>query len=55
MDQEVVYCVDIIGWGGVADINRTAERLRLLGPSRYAVAALWHIAELLPAALRVFA
>jgi YegS/Rv2252/BmrU family lipid kinase len=43
MGDQVVYCVDIIGWGGVADINRTAEGLRILGPSRYAVAALWHI------------
>jgi YegS/Rv2252/BmrU family lipid kinase len=43
MDQGVVYCVDIVGWGAVADINRTAERLRRLGPMRYALAALWHI------------
>ena len=43
MGQQVVYCVDIIGWGGVADINCTSERLRLLGPYRYAAAALWHI------------
>ncbi|MEE8452083.1 MAG: diacylglycerol kinase family protein [Thermoguttaceae bacterium] len=39
----VVYCVNIIGWGAVADINRTAERLRALGTSRYAVAAVLHI------------
>ncbi len=37
------YCVTIVGWVGVADINCTAERLRMLGPPRYAVAALWHI------------
>jgi sphingosine kinase len=37
------YCVTIVGWAGVADINCTAERLRMLGPPRYAVAALWHI------------
>jgi sphingosine kinase len=43
MGEEVVYCVDLIGWGGVADINSTAECLRRLGRSRYAVAALWHI------------
>jgi diacylglycerol kinase (ATP) len=43
MGGRMTYCVDIIGWGGVADINHTAERLRLLGPSRYAVAAVWHI------------
>ena len=44
MGAQVVYCVNIIGWGAVADINRTAERLRFLGPSRYSLAALWHIA-----------
>ena len=37
------YCVNIVGWGAVVDINRTAERLRRLGPARYALAALWHI------------
>jgi diacylglycerol kinase (ATP) len=43
MGNEVVCCVDIVGWGAVADINGTAERLRKIGPSRYAVAALWHM------------
>jgi YegS/Rv2252/BmrU family lipid kinase len=43
MGEKVVYCVDLIGWGGVAEINRTAERWRFLDPSRYALAALWHI------------
>ena len=42
-DGQTVYCVDLIGWGGVADINGTAERLRRIGPSRYALAALWQI------------
>jgi YegS/Rv2252/BmrU family lipid kinase len=37
------YCVTIIGWVGVADVNCTAERLRLLGPPRYAVAAIWQV------------
>lgn len=41
--RETVHCVNIVGWAGVADINHTAERLRWLGPSRYALAALWHI------------
>ena len=40
---QTVYCVTLVGWAGVADINCTAERLRMLGPPRYAVAALWHI------------
>ena len=37
------YCLTLVGWAAVADINCTAERLRMLGPPRYAVAALWHI------------
>jgi len=40
---ETAHCVNIVGWGAVTDINRTAERLRLLGPPRYAVAALWQL------------
>jgi YegS/Rv2252/BmrU family lipid kinase len=43
MGEQVVYCVNIVGWGGVADINIVAEKLRILGPTRYALAALWHI------------
>lgn len=43
LSDRVVFCVDIVGWGAVADINCTAERLRMLGPSRYGAAALWHI------------
>ncbi|MCI5129892.1 MAG: diacylglycerol kinase family lipid kinase [Candidatus Electrothrix sp. AUS3] len=45
-DGDVTYCVNIIGWGAVADINRTAERLRMLGPPRYATAAIMHIVRL---------
>jgi diacylglycerol kinase family enzyme len=37
------YCVTIVGWAGVGDINARAERLRRLGPPRYAFAALWQI------------
>ncbi len=40
---EVVYCVDHLGWGASADINRTAERLRRLGRLRYALATLWQL------------
>jgi YegS/Rv2252/BmrU family lipid kinase len=36
----IVYCVNIVGWGAVVDINRRAERLRWLGPMRYGLAAL---------------
>lgn len=39
----VQYCVNIVGWGAVVDINQRAERMRWLGPSRYALAALWQI------------
>lgn len=37
------YCLTLVGWAGVADINATAARLRWIGPPRYAVAALSHI------------
>ena len=40
---QIDYCLTLVGWAGVADINCKAERLRVLGPSRYAVAALWQI------------
>ena len=43
MGGEVAHCVNIAGWGAMVDINRTAERLRVLGPPRYAMAALAHI------------
>ncbi len=43
LSDEVVFCVDVVGWGAVSDINAIAERLRFLGPSRYGVAALWQI------------
>lgn len=43
MGAQTVACLNIIGWGGVVDINRTAERMRWLGRPRYTLAALWHI------------
>jgi YegS/Rv2252/BmrU family lipid kinase len=42
-DDETAYCINIVGWGAVADINRRAERLRMLRRSRYAVATLIQI------------
>ena len=33
---QIVHCINIIGWGVVADVNATAEKLRRLGPPRYA-------------------
>ncbi|MCA9261021.1 MAG: hypothetical protein KDA61_17520, partial [Planctomycetales bacterium] len=47
------YCVNIVGWGAVADVNRLAERLRFLGKSRYAVAAACHIARPQPLRARL--
>jgi diacylglycerol kinase (ATP) len=41
--NEVIFCIDIVGWGAVADINAVSERLRAFGPWRYNVASLWHI------------
>ncbi len=43
MGTQVVYSVDLIGWGGIADINCRAEPWRFLGSSRYTAAALWQI------------
>ena len=43
VENEVLYCVNIVGWGAVVDINSTAERLRVLGPSRYTGAAIVHV------------
>lgn len=39
----VDYAINIVGWGAVVDINRTAEACRWLGSSRYTWAALWHV------------
>ena len=43
MGANVIHCVNIVGWGAVAEINATAESLRWLGPMRYALAAMRHI------------
>ncbi len=43
MQDRIVHCVDLVGWGAVADINGTAEKLRLLGTIRYSVATLWQV------------
>lgn len=41
--EETHHCLTLVGWAGVADVNRTAERFRLCGPPRYAFAALRQI------------
>lgn len=43
LTDRVIYCLNIVGWGAVADINGTAEKMRSLGSIRYTLAALWHI------------
>jgi YegS/Rv2252/BmrU family lipid kinase len=43
MGDEIEYCVNIVGWAAVADINIWAERLRWCGPARYALATLRYI------------
>jgi len=43
LQDHSVHCINIVGWGAVSDINSTAERMRFLGPTRYTLAALWHI------------
>jgi YegS/Rv2252/BmrU family lipid kinase len=43
MGDKTVYCVNIVGWAAVADINIWAERLRWCGPARYALATLRYI------------
>ncbi len=43
LSDRTVYCINIVGWGAIADINLTAEKLRLLGRYRYNVAAVWKI------------
>ena len=49
----VDYCVVLVGWGGIADINVTAEKLRWMGPPRYAAGALWNILTAKPRAARL--
>jgi len=43
LSDRIVYCVDLVGWGAVADINHTAESLRWLGMTRYTLATLWQV------------
>ena len=43
MPDETVYCINIVGWAAVVDINRFAERLRFMGPARYGAATLGFI------------
>lgn len=53
MQDSTAYCCNIVGWGAVTDINRTAEKLRWLGKSRYTIATLMHVAIPRPKQLRL--
>jgi diacylglycerol kinase (ATP) len=43
LSDRTVFCVDLVGWGAVSDINANAEKWRWLGASRYSSATLWQI------------
>jgi diacylglycerol kinase (ATP) len=47
------YCLNLIGWAAGHAINATAQRLRWLGRSRYAAAALLHVATARPRPARI--
>lgn len=53
MRNGTAYCCNIVGWGAVTDINRTAEKLRWLGSSRYTIASLLHVARPRPRHLKL--
>jgi diacylglycerol kinase (ATP) len=47
------YCLNVIGWAAGHSISAGAERLRWLGPSRYAAAALWQVFAARPRPARI--
>ncbi len=38
--DQIDYCTTLVGWNAVAEVNRFAETIRVLGPPRYAIAGL---------------
>tara|TARA_B100001750_G_scaffold51161_1_gene38919 strand:- start:88 stop:981 length:894 start_codon:yes stop_codon:yes gene_type:complete len=46
MPNEKVYCMNIVGWGMVTDINKSAEKVRWLGEQRYNVTTLLNVMKL---------
>ena len=46
MPDEKVYCMNIVGWGMVTDINKSAEKVRWLGEQRYNVTTLLQVMKL---------
>ncbi len=43
MKREVIYSFNILGFGLVTAINRTAEKWRWMGDSRYTLASIYHL------------
>ena len=43
MGQNVIYSINLIGWGLITDIGKRAESLRWIGTSRYTVSSLIEI------------
>ena len=43
MNHIVRYCINLIGWGLVADVGERAEQLRWLGPSRHTASSVIEI------------
>lgn len=43
MGQNVIYSINLIGWGLITDVGKRAESLRWVGPSRYTVSSLIEI------------
>ncbi len=43
VSDQVIHCVDLVGWGAVSDINARAEKWRWMGPPRYSSATLFQM------------
>ena len=41
--DQIDYCTTLVGWNAVAEVNRIAEELRIIGPPRYAIAGLFQV------------
>ena len=41
--DEIIYSINLVGWGLVTDIGKSAEKFRLLGTSRYTLVSLTEI------------
>ena len=41
--DEIIYSINLVGWGLVTDIGKSAEKFRWLGPSRYTLVSLIEI------------